>query len=191
LLTVRSWQHGGLLMSGAVLAVHVNPLHGFSKASTSRITLVEGHGVEGDAHFGVTVQHLSRVRRDPTQPNLRQVHLIHGELLDELAAAGHRVSPGELGENITTRGLDLLVLPVGARLLIADAVITLTGLRNPCHQINDFQDGLLKHVLTTDGDGTVTRLAGVMGVVDTGGTISPGDTISVELPTEHVPLAPV
>lgn len=179
-------------MHGAVLAVHLNPRHSFSKRSAELIRVIEGLGVLGDAHFGATVQHLSRVRADPSQPNLRQVHLIHRELLDDLADAGYDVAPGQLGENITTIGIDLLALPVGARLRAAQAVITVTGLRNPCQQINDFQPGLLKQVLRTESDGTITRLAGVMGTVARSGTITPGDPIQVELPPRpHRPLTRV
>lgn len=154
--------------------------------------LLEGLGVEGDAHCGATVQHRSRVAADPAQPNLRQVHVIHGELFDALRENGHLVGPGDLGENITTRGIDVLALPVGARLRVGDAVVTITGLRNPCQQINGFQPGLLKQVVTTDGDGHVVRLAGVMGIVSRGGRVTAGDAIEVELPpTPHFPLTRV
>jgi MOSC domain-containing protein YiiM len=145
--------------------------------------LVAGLGVEGDAHLGRTVQHRSRVARDPTQPNLRQVHLIHGELHDELRALGFEVGPGDLGENVTTRGVDLLGLPAGTRLRLGDeAVVEVTGLRNPCAQLDRFQDGLLAAVLDRDGDGELVRKAGVMGVVVTGGAVRPGDPIAVEVP---------
>ncbi|AYG04795.1 MOSC domain-containing protein [Gryllotalpicola protaetiae] len=167
-----------------VVAVHLSPAHSFSKPDVGEIQLHEGRGVVGDAHYGVTVQHRSRVRADPSQPNLRQVHLMHAELFDELADAGFHVSPGQLGENITTRGIHLLELPVGTRLAIGDAVITVTGLRNPCQQINDFQDGLLKRLIFTDGEGGVVRLAGVMGIVSRSGPVRPGDEITVELPAE-------
>jgi MOSC domain-containing protein YiiM len=132
------------------------------------------------------------VRVDASQPNVRQVHLMHAELFDELARAGHVVAPGQLGENITTRGVRLLELPVGTRLTIGDAVITITGLRNPCQQINDFQDGLLKRLVFTAESGSVVRLAGVMGIVSRSGTVRPGDAIEVELPAEpHFPLTRV
>lgn len=177
---------------GSVDSVHASGDHGFSKASVDRIVLLEGVGVEGDAHAGVTVQHRSRVAADPSQPNLRQVHLIHGELFDRLAAAGHDVAPGDLGENVTTRGIDLLALPVGTRLTVGDAVVTVTGLRNPCQQINDFQPGLLKQLLRRGDDGEVERLAGVMGIVSRGGTVRPGDAVDVELPRPpHLPLTRV
>lgn len=156
------------------------------------ITLLEGLGVDGDAHCGATVQHRSRVAADPSQPNLRQVHLIHAELFDELRESGRGVEPGELGENITTRDVDLLALPVGARLHFGDAVVTITGLRNPCQQINDFQSGLLKQVIKTGDEGQVVRLAGVMGIVSRGGPVAAGATIDVELPpTPHFPLTRV
>jgi MOSC domain-containing protein YiiM len=179
-------------MAGVVISVHVSPTHTFSKRSVDAIKLIEGQGVEGDAHCGVTVQHRSRVAADPSQPNLRQVHLIHAELFDTLREAGHVVQPGDLGENITTRGIDLLGLPVGTRLAIGDAVIAVTGLRNPCQQINDFQAGLLEHVVYTDENGALVRLAGIMGTVARGGLIRPGDAIHVELPPPpHFPLTRV
>ncbi|MFB7796759.1 MOSC domain-containing protein [Isoptericola sp. NPDC056134] len=178
--------------TASVVAVHASAVHGFSKPALDQVVLVEGVGVEGDAHAGVTVQHRSRVAADPSQPNLRQVHLIHGELFDRLAAAGHDVAPGDLGENVTTRGIDLLALPVGTRLTIGDAVVTVTGLRNPCQQINDFQPGLLKQLLRRGADGEVERLAGVMGVVSRGGAVRPGDAVDVELPAPpHLPLTRV
>jgi MOSC domain-containing protein YiiM len=175
-----------------VVCVHRSGSHDFSKRSQPFVDLVEGLGVEGDAHFGATVKHRSRVAADPSQPNLRQVHLIHSELLDDLRAAGYDVAPGELGENITTRGLALLELPVGTRLTIGDAVITVTGLRNPCQQINDFRDGLLKQVVRRDEDGNIVRLAGVMGIVSRSGRVQPGASIRVDLPPEpHHPLTRV
>ncbi|SFR53987.1 MOSC domain-containing protein YiiM [Microbacterium azadirachtae] len=179
-------------MAPRVVAVHSNASHSFSKLTSESITLLEGLGVEGDAHCGATVQHLSRVAADPSQPNLRQVHLIHEELFDHLRANGHDVLPGDLGENITTRDIDLLALPVGTRLHVGDVVVTITGLRNPCQQINNFQSGLLKQVIKTDDEGQVVRLAGVMGIVSRGGYVTAGDTINVELPpTPHFPLTRV
>ena len=169
-------------MHGRVVAVHVSPAHTFSKPAADEIRLLEGLGVEGDAHCGATVKHRSRVAIDPNQPNLRQVHLIHAELFDELRGIGHVVAPGDLGENVTTRGLDLLSLPSDTRLSIGEATIVMTGLRNPCQQINDFQPGLLKQVMRKRQDGQVERLAGVMGVVARGGRVAPGDRIEVELP---------
>lgn len=199
-------------MVAQVVAVSRDATHRFSKVPCEAITLTEGMGVLGDAHAGTLVQHRSRVRRDPNQPNLRQVHLIHAELLDEARAAGHDVGPGSLGENILTEGLDLLALPTDTRLRIGSAVLRVTGLRNPCRQINDYSAGLLKVVVArTDGaastsevtlsatggaesvDGVdIVRKAGVMAVIESGGTVRPGMPIDVVLPEEpHRPLAPV
>jgi len=157
------------------------------------IRLIAGLGVEGDAHAGATVQHRSRVARDPSLPNLRQVHLIHAELHDELRANGFDLSPGQMGENITTRGIGLLSLPVGTRLRIGgEAVVEITGLRNPCHQLEGIQAGLMQAVLDRDGDGNPIRKAGVMAVVITGGQVGAGDAIQAILPEgERRPLAPV
>lgn len=164
--------------------------HRFSKAVADGIVLLAGLGVQGDAHAGVTVQHRSRVAADPTQPNLRQVHLIHAELHAELHEQGFDVAPGQLGENITTRGLDLLGLPRGTRLHIgAEAVVEVTGLRNPCAQINSCQPGLIKALLTRGEDGRLIRKTGIMGIVVHGGPVRRGDTIDVDLPTgPHHPL---
>ena len=177
-------------MIGQVRAVSRGEQHSFSKINCTSIELLAGLGVAGDAHSGATVQHRSRVAADPTQPNLRQVHLIHGELLAELHTAGFSVLPGQLGENITTHGLDLLGLPTGTRLHIgATAVVEVTGLRNPCGQINNFQMGLLAAVLDHDDQGKLVRKAGIMGIVLHAGTIHPGDPIQVALPPEpHTPL---
>jgi MOSC domain-containing protein YiiM len=175
---------------GVVVAVSADAQHRFSKQPRPSVRLLQGLGVEGDAHLGATVQHRSRVARDPSQPNLRQVHLIHVELHDELRAAGHVVEPGQLGENITTRGVDLLGLPTGTRLHVGpDVVIELTGLRNPCAQIDAFQAGLLRQVLVHDDAGNPVRKAGVMGVVVRGGGVRAGDRIVVALPAApHAPL---
>jgi MOSC domain-containing protein YiiM len=161
-----------------------------TKVNQASIRLVEDLGVEGDAHSGTTVKHRSRVARDPTQPNLRQVHLVHSELFDELRAVGFDVSPGRMGENITTAGLDLLGLATGARLHIGEAaVVEVTGLRNPCHQLDGIQPGLMAAVLDRDAAGNLIRKAGIMGVVRAGGEIRPGDPIRVQLPPEpHRPL---
>jgi MOSC domain-containing protein YiiM len=176
-----------------VTAVSRDPLHRFSKPVVAEINLVKDWGVEGDAHAGRTVQHRSRVARDPSQPNLRQVHLIHEELFDELASAGYTVVGGELGENITTRGIDLLNLPTGTQLRFGDdAIVQVTGLRNPCQQINTFEPGLLREVVGRAEDGSVERKGGVMAVVIVGGVIRPHDLISVTLPTGvRKPLIPV
>ncbi|MGE3984016.1 MAG: MOSC domain-containing protein [Dehalococcoidia bacterium] len=179
-------------MSATVVAVHRSSTHSFSKHAEPSIHLIEGIGVEGDAHSGTTVKHRSRVKQDPSQPNLRQVHLIHAELHDQLNAGGYRVSPGDMGENITTRGLDLLTLPTGARLEIGSAVIEVTGLRNPCYQLDKFEQGLMQACLANAEDGTLLRLAGVMGVVIASGDVRPGDEIRVLLPVgAHTPLQPV
>lgn len=155
--------------------------------------MLESLGVQGDSHAGTSVQHRSRVRRDPTQPNLRQVHLIHSVLFEEVAGSGYLVRPGDLGENVTTAGVDLLGLPRDTLLHLGQtALVRVTGLRNPCQQINDFADGLLKQVLLPGPDGEVVRKAGIMGVVERGGMVYPGDPIHVELPTgTHRPLEQV
>jgi MOSC domain-containing protein YiiM len=173
-----------------VTAVSRNSEYSFTKPNRESITLLAGLGVEGDVHAGVTVKHRSRVAQDPTQPNLRQVHLIHEELFAELAGAGFTVAPGELGENVTTRGIDLLALPVGTLLRLGgEAVVEVTGLRNPCLQIDHFQDGLLKQVVRRDAAGGIVRKAGIMSVVREGGVVRPGDAIGVELPVgPHRPL---
>lgn len=172
-------------MTATVIAVSRSVGHTFSKPNEDRIRLLPGLGVEGDAHLGVTVKHRSRVAKDPTVPNLRQVHLIHAELIDELETAGFRVSPGAMGENVTTRGIDLLGLPAGTRLRLgAEALIEVTGLRNPCRQLNDFQPGLMGATLDRDADGNLVRKAGIMAVVLDGGEIKPGDAIEIELPPE-------
>lgn len=192
-----------------VVAVSRDETHRFSKVPVDSITLLAGLGVVGDAHAGTLVQHRSRVRRDPNQPNLRQVHLIHEELFDEARAMGHDLAPGDLGENVLTSGVDLLGLPTGTLLDLGGPVVRLTGLRNPCAQINTFRPGLLKVVLSRS-DGTpmeapapptgspgsaaapVVRRAGVMAVVELGGVVRPGHGITVTLPEEpHAPLAPV
>ncbi|WP_111551845.1 MOSC domain-containing protein [Kitasatospora sp. SolWspMP-SS2h] len=173
-----------------MVAVSSNGEYAFTKPNRDGIRLLAGLGVEGDVHAGVTVRHRSRVAQDPTQPNLRQVHLMHAELFEELARAGFTVGPGQLGENVTTRGVDLLGLPVGALLRLgAEAVVEVTGLRNPCGQIDAFRHGLLKQVVGRDETGAVVRKAGVMGVVRSGGEIRPGDGVTVTLPPgPHRPL---
>lgn len=180
-------------MGGAVIAVSCSPTHTFTKPNLKSIRLLTGLGVEGDAHLGETVKHRSRVARDPSQPNLRQVHLIHAELHDELRATGFAVSAGQMGENVTTRGVDLLRLPTGTRLHLGKtAVVEVTGLRNPCAQLDHFQPGLMAAVLGRDEYGTLIRKAGVMAIVLAGGEVRPGDPIIVELPPEpHRSLEPV
>ena len=176
-------------LPGAVVAVSRSAKHNFSKPTTEAITLVAGWGVEGDAHAGLTTQHLYLVKTDPTRANLTQVHLIQSELFDELADR-FAVAAGELGENVTTSGVDLLSLPLGTRLYLgADAVVELTGLRSPCSKINKYQGGLMKTLIEKDDDGCIIRKSGVMGIVIAGGTVLPGDGLRVELPEgEHVAL---
>jgi MOSC domain-containing protein YiiM len=176
-----------------VIAVASDQDHKFSKPPRTSIRLVAGLGVEGDAHFGETVQHLSRLKRDPDSPNLRQVHLIHAELHDELLAKGFRVEPGQMGENVTTRGIDLLGLPENARLhLGADAIVEVKGLRNPCLKLDSLQKGLMAATLDKDGDGNLVRKAGVMGIVIAGGEVRAGDEIRIALPpAPHRPLPTV
>jgi len=180
-------------MSSIVVAVSRSQTHTFSKPVQDSIRLLAGLGVEGDAHLGATVKHRSRVARDPKVPNLRQVHLIHSELHDELRATGFVLAPGEIGENVTTRGIDLLGLPAGTRLRLGpDAVVEVTGLRNPCYQLDNFQPGLMAATLARDTDGKLVRKAGVMGIVLAGGEVRAGDAIAVELPpAPHRPLLPV
>jgi MOSC domain-containing protein YiiM len=176
-----------------VTAVSRSAEHSLSKPGQESIRLLQGLGVEGDAHLGETVKHRSRVARDPTAPNLRQVHLIHAELHDELRAAGFAVSAGQMGENVTTRGVDLLGLPAGTRLHLGDvAVVEVTGLRNPCAQLDRLQPGLMAAVLGRDEQGNLIRKAGVMGIVLAGGEVRPGDPIRIEMPQPpHQPLRPV
>ena len=180
-------------MEGIVIAVSQSPTHSFSKPNRGSVNLLAGLGVESDAHMGEKVQHRSRVAKDPNQPNLRQVHLIHAELHDELRERGFDVSAGQMGENITTRGIELLGLPTGTRLYVGNsAVVEVTGLRNPCYQLDDFQNGLMKAVLDKDEQGNLIRKAGVMGIVLTGGEVHVNDVIRVELPPEpHAALKPV
>jgi MOSC domain-containing protein YiiM len=180
-------------MTAVVTAVSRSPRHKFSKQNELLIRLVAGIGVEGDAHAGEKVKHRSRARWTPHLPNLRQVHLLHAELHDELRAAGFDVAPGDIGENVTTRGIDLLGLPTGTRLHLGDtAVVEVTGLRNPCVQLDRFQEGLTAATLDRDENGELVRKAGIMSIVLTGGDVRAGDPIRVELPPEpHQPLKPV
>jgi len=180
-------------VSGIVEAVHRSARHTMAKAGAGAIELVAGLGVQGDAHLGATVKHRSRVRRDPTAPNLRQVHLIHAELHDELRARGFAVASGAMGENVTTRGIDVLALPTGTRLRLGEtAVVEVTGLRTPCRQLEGVASGLMAAVLDRDADGGVVRRAGVMAIVLAGGEVRPGDPIEVGLPAApHRALQPV
>jgi hypothetical protein len=179
--------------AGTVTSVNRGATHGFSKPAQLGIRLIAGLGVDGDAHMGATVKHRSRFAKGRLLPNLRQVHLIHEELLEQLRAAGFRVAPGIIGENVTTRGLDLLGLPRGARLHMgASAVIEVTGLRNPCRQLDGYQQGLMAALLDRDSDGGLIRKAGIMSVVLAGGDVRPGDAIAVEPPPgPYLPLEPV
>lgn len=177
-------------MRGIVKSLSRSLEHNFSKELCEQLNLLEGLGVEGDAHCGKTVKHRSRVAADPSQPNLRQVHLIHAELLEEVGEKGFKVFPGDMGENILTEGIDILSLPKGTLLFIGEvAQVEVTGLRNPCGQIDHFQKGLLEAVLGKDSQGNVVKKSGIMGVVSNGGTIRKGDVIRVKLPPEpHTPL---
>ena len=169
--------------AGRVIAVSSKPRHGVNKTKRAQIVLIAGQGVEGDAHCGATVKHRSRWRRDPTQPNIRQVHLLHAELFEDLAAEGFTVTPGLMGENITTCGIDLLALPRSAVLRLgAHAIVEVTGLRNPCYQLDRLLPGLMEACLDKRG-GELVRKAGVMGIVLAGGVVRAGDAVTVELPT--------
>lgn len=181
------------MVNATVISVGRSPKHTFGKPTDGGIRLLAGLGVEGDAHMGETVKHRSRVRQDPTQRNLRQVHLIHAELHDELRAAGFDVSAGQMGENVTTRKVDLLGLPTGTTLHLGGAAaVEITGLRNPCKQLDGLQPGLMQAVLDRDEEGNLVRKAGVMGVVIAGGEVRPGDEVRVELPPgPHRPLEKV
>ena len=180
-------------MTGTVEAVSSSKAHTMAKPTRDGIRLLAGLGVEGDAHHGTTVKHRSRVARNPSAPNLRQVHLIHAELHDELRAAGFQLAPGQMGENVTTRGVDLLGLPTGARLRLGDsAVVEVTGLRNPCSQLDKIQPGLMAATLAKDDHGNLVRKAGIMAIVLASGEVRSGDPITIELPSSpHRPLEPV
>jgi hypothetical protein len=181
------------IVTATVTAVSRSPSHSFTKPNADSIHLVAGLGVDGDAHQGATVKHRSRIARFGDTPNLRQVHLIHAELFDELRATGFAVSAGQMGENVTTEGIDLLALPTGARLhLGGQAVVEVTGLRNPCGQLDKLQPGLMAATLARDTEGNLIRKAGIMGIVLAGGEVRGGDPIRVELPPPpHQPLEPV
>lgn len=189
------WEDGGMSadLNGTVVAVSRDDKHRFSKPTVPSIRLLAGHGVEGDSHAGATTQHRYLIRNDPSRPNLTQVHLVRAELFDELGAAGFEVTAGQLGENITTAGVDLLALPFGTRLhLGADAIVEVTGMRDPCSMIDKFQPGLKKVLKSTDAHGRIVRKAGIMGIVLASGTVAAGDELRVELPAgEHQPLGVV
>jgi MOSC domain-containing protein YiiM len=188
-----AFQEGTSVLHPTVLAIAASARHKFSKVPALQISLIAGLGVLGDAHAGATVKHRSRVAKDPTVPNMRQVHLIHVELFDELAQRGFSITPGDLGENITTRGIDLLKLSAGTILRIGpQAALRITGLRNPCRQIDKFQRGLMAATLARDTAGNLIRKAGIMSVVLASGDVAPGDTIQIETPPgPHQPLAVV
>jgi MOSC domain-containing protein YiiM len=182
------------IMTGTVIGVACDGEHRFGKVPQARIRLIAELGVEGDAHAGATVRHRSRRKKTPEAPNLRQVHLIHAELFDELAAKGFAIQPGAMGENVTTSGLDLLGLPRGAKLRLGNvAVVEVTGLRNPCWQIDaNIGEGGMAATLARAPDGGIVRKAGVMAIVLTGGEVTPGDAVEViELPSAWLPLEPV
>lgn len=178
------------IANGKVVSVSISPAHTFSKPVQEKIQIVEGLGVEGDAHAGPTVKHRSRVRQDPNQPNLRQVHLIASEVLDELRTKGFDVQPGQLGENILTSGIDLAALPEGTLLRIGSAaVVRVTGLRNPCSQIDGLMPGLMDATLDRDADGNLVRKAGIMSVAVASGEVMAGQEIVAEAPDDpQVPL---
>ncbi len=177
-------------MTPIVTQVHLSKTHNFSKSTVDSIVLLKGLGVEGDAHCGKLMKHRSRLKQNPVPPNLRQIHFMHSELFEELKEKGFEVGPGMIGENITTSNLDLLTLPKGTKLYLGDsAIVEITGLRNPCSQLNDFQEGLLAAVLDYDSEGNLIRKAGIMGVVLEGGEVKSGDDIRVELPEKpHLKL---
>jgi MOSC domain-containing protein YiiM len=170
-------------LSGVVVAVSAKPKHGVDKTNRSVIRLLAGQGIDGDAHCGATVKHRSRWRRDPTQPNIRQIHLLHAELFEELAQKGFAVTPGLMGENVTTRGVNLLGLPRGAILRLGhEAVVQVTGLRNPCYQLDQLQQGLMAACLERAAEGDPIRKAGIMSIVLEGGQVRAGDAVAIELP---------
>jgi MOSC domain-containing protein YiiM len=169
-------------MNATVIAVACDSEYQFSKQTQNSIRLLEGLGIEGDAHSGKTVKHRHLVKKNPATPNLRQVHLIHEELFDELRIQGFDLQAGDIGENVLTRGIDLLGLPKGTRLTIGKAVIEVTGLRNPCYQLDKFKKGLMKACIDNDADGKIVFKSGIMSIVIASGVIKPGDVISIELP---------
>ncbi len=171
-------------MTGTIIAVSATATHGFSKEPRDAITLLAGLGVEGDAHCGTTVQHLYRIGKDPTAPNLAQVHFLPVELFAEMAALGFMLAPGDMGENVLTEGLDLVTLPTGTLFAIGDVVVEISGIRDPCKKIDALGHGLTKAMFGREPDGSLRRKAGIMGVVRKGGTVKPGDVIQVTLPAE-------
>ena len=171
-------------MIGHVIALHRSAVHNFSKQPETSLNLLQGLGIEGDAHMGATVKHRSRVAANPNQPNLRQVHLLHAEMIDEIRGKGFDIKSGDVGENITTHGIDLINLPRHTRLHIGSSVIlSVTGLRNPCAQLDNFQSGLTQAFLGKTADGKLIRKAGIMAIVLESGAIHQGDEIRLELPS--------
>jgi MOSC domain-containing protein YiiM len=174
--------------TATVVAVSSKETPGIPKISRPEVMLVAGRGVEGDYHAGEFVRHRSRAAKTPDLPNRRQVHIIHSELFDEMAALGITVAPGRMGENITTRGLALLDLAPGARLHLGEsAVVEVTGIRNPCNQLDAVDERLLAQVAIKSDDGSIIRKAGIMGIVVASGRVRPGDPIRVEMPVGATP----
>jgi MOSC domain len=183
-------QSDALSLQGTVVAVAADRGHRFSKPTRDRIVLLEGHGVEGDAHAGPFVRHRYLARRRPRVPNLRQVHLIPSELFRSLSEAGFEVAAGDLGENITTTGLDLERMPLGTLIEFGlMAMIELTGLRTPCVLIDRFQAGLKRQVLSSDETGPPFK-CGVLGVVRSGGPVAAGDAARARLPSSRFRTLP-
>jgi len=173
------------MKTGKIIALSKNPIHNVSKQNHNELILLEGLGVEGDVHMGKTAKHRSRVAKNPLQPNLRQIHLIESELYEELKLKGFDIQPGQMGENITTSDLDLLKLPENTILKIgAQAEVLITGLRNPCNQLNGIQDGLMQAVIEKDSSGNLIRKAGIMGIVTKGGKVTLNDNIEVKFPSK-------
>lgn len=179
-----------LVLQGIVLAVSADRGHRFRKMPQRDILLVEGHGVEGDAHAGPFVRHRYLARRQPRLPNLRQVHLIPSALFGTLRRCGYEIGAGGLGENVTTAGLNLEEMPLGTRILLGQtASVELIGLRTPCVLIDRFRSGLKQHLLAFAKTGPAFR-CGVMGVVRTGGRVAAGDVARVVLPSPPVRALP-
>jgi MOSC domain-containing protein YiiM len=172
-------------MQGTVVSVNSDDAHRFSKIARQSVRLVEGHGIEGDAHAGRFVQHRHQAKKAPRAPNRRQVHLVQSELFEEMRRLGFVIAPGDLGENITTVGIDLLALPLGAQLHLGEsAVVELTGLRTPCALIDKFKTRLKRAMIVRTPHG-VTFRAGVLGIVTSSGDLRPGDLVRAELPASR------